>query len=174
MSSSSISGLPGMSGVDGIGELSRRHPQLRLVVLTIYDDDERIFDALCAGAAGYLLKKTPPARLIDCLDEVMSGGAPMSPQVASRVISLFREFSPPSKAEHHLTPHEVRILTPARRRPQLQDRCRRAEEHGQHRGLPHEEHLPEAASALQGRGGRKGAASAHRSLTRSTDRNLPD
>jgi DNA-binding NarL/FixJ family response regulator len=104
-------GLPGMSGVDGIDELSRRHPQLRLVVLTIYDDDDRIFDALCAGAAGYLLKKTPPARLIDCLNDVMNGGAPMSPHVASRVISLFREVRPPSKAEHHLTPHEVRILS---------------------------------------------------------------
>ncbi len=104
-------GLPGMSGVDGIRELSNRHPTLRLVVLTIYEDDERIFDALCAGAAGYLLKKTPPSRLLDFLDDVMRGGAPMSPQVASRVISLFREFSPPSKADHHLTPHEVRILS---------------------------------------------------------------
>jgi DNA-binding NarL/FixJ family response regulator len=102
--------LPGMSGVEGIRLLKERHPALKLVALTIYNDDERIFDALCAGASGYLLKKTPPSRLFECLQEVVAGGAPMSPDVASRVVALFREFRPPSRAEHHLTPHEVRLL----------------------------------------------------------------
>ena len=60
-----------------------------------YDDDEYIFDARCAGACGYLLKKTPPARLIDSLREAMDGGAPMSPEVARKVIRLFREITPP-------------------------------------------------------------------------------
>src|SRR5258706_16129540 len=59
---------------------------------------------------GYLLKKTPPARLIECLREAMNGGAPMSPEVASRVVSLFRAIRPPDKADYHLTPHEVRLL----------------------------------------------------------------
>jgi DNA-binding NarL/FixJ family response regulator len=104
-------GLPGMSGVEGIRELSARHPQLRTIVLTIHDDDQRIFEALCAGASGYLLKNTPPARLIEFLDDVMAGGAPMSPEVASRVISLFRTITPPARFDHRLTPHEVRILT---------------------------------------------------------------
>jgi DNA-binding NarL/FixJ family response regulator len=103
-------GLPGMSGIEGIRMLRDRHDELRLVVLTVYEDDERIFEALCAGAAGYLLKKTPPAKLLESLDEVMAGGAPISPQVASRVVGLFREFAPPPRADHHLTPHEVRIL----------------------------------------------------------------
>jgi DNA-binding NarL/FixJ family response regulator len=103
-------GLPGMSGVEGIRILKELHPELRLLMLTIYDDDEVIFDALCAGACGYLLKKTPPARLIEGLREAMQGGAPMSPEVASRVIKLFREIRPPERADYKLTPHETRLL----------------------------------------------------------------
>lgn len=102
--------LPGMSGLEGIRRLKQRFPSLRIVALTIYEDDDRIFEALCAGASGYLLKKTPPARLLECLQDVMDGGAPMSPEVATRVIALFREHRPPSRADHHLTPHEVRLL----------------------------------------------------------------
>ena len=103
-------GLPGMSGIEGMRLMKERWPELVLVALSVYDDDERIFDALCAGASGYLLKKTPPARLIECLREAMNGGAPMSPEVASRVVSLFRAIRPPDKADYHLTPHEVRLL----------------------------------------------------------------
>ncbi len=103
-------GLPGMSGIEGIRILKERYPGLVILMLSIYDDDERIFDALCAGACGYLLKKTPPARLLDALKEAAGGGGPMSPEVASRVISLFREIRPPDRAAHELTPHEIRIL----------------------------------------------------------------
>jgi DNA-binding NarL/FixJ family response regulator len=103
-------GLPGMSGIEGIRKLKELHPGLVLLVLTVYDDDERIFHALCAGASGYLLKKTPPARLLECLREAVAGGAPMSPEVAHRVVALFREFRPPETADHHLTPHELRLL----------------------------------------------------------------
>src|SRR5262245_58758966 len=103
-------GLPGMSGIEGIGVLKERHPGILLLTLTVYDDDERIFDALCAGASGYLLKKTQPARLVESLREAAQGGAPMSPEVARRVIRLFREVRPPQRADYNLTPHEVRIL----------------------------------------------------------------
>ena len=103
-------GLPGMSGIEGIRLLKESYPQLLLLMLTVYDDDEMIFDALCAGACGYLLKKTPPALLIESLQEAMSGGAPMSPEVARRVIKLFREIRPPDRAEYKLTPHELRLL----------------------------------------------------------------
>ncbi len=88
-------GLPGMSGIDGIRLIHARHPGIKLVALTIYEDDDRIFEALCAGASGYLLKKTPPPRLFECLQEVVIGGAPMSPEVAGRVVALFRDFRPP-------------------------------------------------------------------------------
>lgn len=103
-------GLPGMSGIDGVRRLKELCPDLLVLMLTVYDDDERIFDAMCAGACGYLLKKTPPARLIASLQEVVDGGAPMSPEVARRVIALFREIRPPDRADYHLTPHETRLL----------------------------------------------------------------
>jgi DNA-binding NarL/FixJ family response regulator len=105
-------GLPGMSGLEGIAVLKTRYPELRLIALTVYEDTDRIFDALCAGASGYLLKTTPPARLLECLQDAMHGGAPMSPEVAMRVIALFREFRAPTPPpDHDLTPHEVRLLT---------------------------------------------------------------
>ena len=103
-------GLPGMSGIDGIRFLKERYPALHFLILTIYDDDERIFEALCAGACGYLLKRTAPARLLESLKEVSEGGAPMSPEVARRVIGLFREVRPPKHAEHQLTPHQTRLV----------------------------------------------------------------
>src|SRR5207253_9884930 len=103
-------GLPGMSGIEGIRLLKENYPQILSLMLTVYEDDEMIFDALCAGACGYLLKKTPPARLIESLKEAMSGGAPMSPEVARRVIKLFREIRPPERADYKLTPHELRLL----------------------------------------------------------------
>ena len=103
-------GLPGMSGIEGIRLLKERHPALQFLVLTIYDDDERIFEALCAGAGGYLLKRTAPARLLESLKEVSEGGAPMSPEVARRVIRLFRDIRPPKHADHQLTPHQIRLL----------------------------------------------------------------
>src|SRR5262245_16765725 len=80
-------GLPGMSGIEGLRILKEQYPKMLLMMLTVYDDDERIFDAMCAGATGYLLKKTPPARLLESLKEAVAGGAPMSPEVARRVRS---------------------------------------------------------------------------------------
>jgi len=103
-------GLPGMSGIEGIPLLKVRHPAASVLVLSVYDDDDRIFSALCAGACGYLLKKTPPARLLESLKEAVEGGGPMSPEVAGRVIKLFRDFRPPGQTDHDLTPHEVRLL----------------------------------------------------------------
>jgi DNA-binding NarL/FixJ family response regulator len=102
-------GLPGMSGIEGTRRLKERFPQMILLVHSVYDDDERIFDALCAGASGYLLKKTPPARLLEGLQEAAQGGAPMTPEVASRVIKMFREHRPPDRS-YELTPHELRLL----------------------------------------------------------------
>jgi len=103
-------GLPGMNGIEGIRLLKERHPDLVVLMLSVYDDDDRIFDAICAGACGYLLKKTPPARLLDSLKEAVAGGAPMSPEVARRVIALFRQIRPPERATYELTPHETRLL----------------------------------------------------------------
>jgi DNA-binding NarL/FixJ family response regulator len=103
-------GLPGMSGIEGIRLLRERGVRLPILVLTVYDDDDRIFEALCAGACGYLLKKTPPARLLEGVREAAEGGAPMSPEVARRVVALFRQVRPPARSDHDLTPHEMRLL----------------------------------------------------------------
>src|SRR5204863_373812 len=103
-------GLPGTHGLDGIPIIRERFANLVVLVLTVYEDDERIFRALCAGADGYLLKKTPPERLVSSIKEAVEGGAPMSPEVARRAIALFRQFRPPEKSEHDLTPHEMRLL----------------------------------------------------------------
>jgi DNA-binding NarL/FixJ family response regulator len=103
-------GLPGMSGIEGLRILKERYPDMLLLMLSVYDDDERIFDAMCAGASGYLLKKTPPVKLLESIKEVIEGGAPMSPEVARRVIALFREIRPPERADYELTPHETRLL----------------------------------------------------------------
>lgn len=103
-------GLPGMSGIDGIKILRERYPDLPTIALTVYDNDDKVFNALCAGASGYLLKNTPPARLLESIKEVAEGGAPMSPEIASRVIKLFRKFSPPETASYRLTPQEIQLL----------------------------------------------------------------
>ncbi|HLK68638.1 MAG TPA: response regulator transcription factor [Bryobacteraceae bacterium] len=102
--------LPGMSGIDGIRLLAERRPTVHPLILTIHDDDDRILKALCAGANGYLLKGIAPARLLDCLKEAANGGAPMSPEVARRVINVFRQIRPPERAAYGLTPHEMKIL----------------------------------------------------------------
>ncbi len=103
-------GLPGMSGIEGIRILRGRYPKLMMLVLTVYGDDDRIFRAVCAGAYGYLLKNAPLSRTLDGIREVFEGGAPMSPEVARRVIHLFRDSHPPELADYKLTPHEVRLL----------------------------------------------------------------
>lgn len=103
-------GLPGMDGIQGVRILKERYPALVMLMLTVYDEDDRIFDALCAGACGYLLKKTPPSRLLESISEAARGGSPMSPEIARKVVALFRDVRPPRRAEHDLTPHEVRLL----------------------------------------------------------------
>jgi DNA-binding NarL/FixJ family response regulator len=103
-------GLPGMSGIEGIRIIKERYPEMQILMLTVYDDDDRIFDALCAGASGYLLKRTPPAKLLENIREAMSGGAPVSPEVASRVIKFFRESHSAERSDYDLTPHETRLL----------------------------------------------------------------
>jgi DNA-binding NarL/FixJ family response regulator len=103
-------GLPGMSGIEGIRILHERFPELPILALTVYNDDDKVFQALCAGASGYLLKNTPPARLLESIREVLDGGAPMSPEIARRVIRLFRDFRPPEHADYRLTAQETELL----------------------------------------------------------------
>lgn len=102
-------GLPRMNGIEGTRILRAKFPDLP-IVLTVHGEDDKIFQALCAGASGYLLKNTSAVKIIEALTEVLDGGAPMSPDVACRVVRLFRTFTPPSEAEYRLTAQETRIL----------------------------------------------------------------
>jgi DNA-binding NarL/FixJ family response regulator len=101
-------GLPGMSGIEGIARMRAMFADMPIIALTIYDNDDQIFNALCNGANGYLLKNTPPARLLEALREAVDGGAPMSPTIAARVVNLFRTFRPPEQAEYR--PQETTLL----------------------------------------------------------------
>ena len=103
-------GLPGMSGIDGVRILRQRFPSMAPVLLTVYRDDDRIFKAVCAGACGYLLKTTPPAKLLEAVSEIAAGGAVMSPEVAIRVVELFRRTRAPESASARLSPQELRLL----------------------------------------------------------------
>ena len=102
--------LPGMSGSEGAKILKERHPGLQILMLTVYDEDEVIFESICNGACGYLLKKTPPANLLESIRDAHEGGSPMSPEIARKVVTLFQKTGPAEKLEHDLTPQEVRML----------------------------------------------------------------
>ena len=103
-------GLPQMDGIEGTRRLRENFADLPIIVFTIHGEDEKIFRALCAGANGYLLKDTPPARIVEAMKETAAGGAPMSPDVARRVVELFRKFRPPESADYKLTHQETEIL----------------------------------------------------------------
>lgn len=103
-------GLPKMDGIEGTKNLRERFTDLPIVVFTVHGEDDKIFQALCAGANGYLLKNTSAEKIIEALTEVLAGGAPMSPDVARRVVRLFRTISPPADAAYHLTNQEKQVL----------------------------------------------------------------
>jgi DNA-binding NarL/FixJ family response regulator len=81
-----------------------------VLMLTVYSDEDKIFESICNGAVGYLLKKTPPARLLDAIREAASGGAPMSPEIARKVVTLFRKTAVAERPFESLTPQELRLL----------------------------------------------------------------
>jgi DNA-binding NarL/FixJ family response regulator len=103
--------LPGMPGSDAVSLFHELHPEMAILMLTLYDDEERIFVSLCNGARGYLLKNTPPAKLLDAIREVRGEGAPLSPEIAHKVVRLFRELKPLEKVDADLTRLEVRLLS---------------------------------------------------------------
>ena len=102
--------LPGISGIEGVGKLGEQLPDLQVLMLTVFADNDHVFEAICAGASGYLLKDTPPARLTEAIRELYAGGAPMSPEIARKVVGMFSKVAPPRKEEHRLSPREVELL----------------------------------------------------------------
>jgi DNA-binding NarL/FixJ family response regulator len=102
--------LPGMSGIEGVRKVKEALPGCQVVMLTIYSDNDRVFDALCAGATGYVLKDTPPEQLVAAIREVERGGAPMTPEIARKVVTMFRQVAPPRSSDHALTARELDVL----------------------------------------------------------------
>jgi len=102
--------LPGLSGDEGVGPLRDHFGDPVVLMLTVLEDEDRIFRSLCNGASGYVLKKTPPARLLEQIGEARAGGAPMSPEIAAKVVRLFRTVAPQPRVGPALTPAELRLL----------------------------------------------------------------
>jgi DNA-binding NarL/FixJ family response regulator len=103
-------GLPGVPGDIGVRDISARFPEATVLMLTIFEDEDRIFRSLCNGAGGYLLKRSRPDELVAGIREAGTGGAPMSPEIARKVVGLFSRFGPPPDLGEHLTPQETRFL----------------------------------------------------------------
>jgi len=101
--------MPGIGGIEGVKKVKSAFPDIKVIMYTVFDDDSRIFDCICYGADGYLLKNTSPVKLIQSLNELIEGGAPMSPFVAQKVFQFFRKENQ-AKEEYHLTEREKEIL----------------------------------------------------------------
>jgi len=102
-------GLPGMTGIEGIAPLKAAAPDVQILILTAFEDDDRIFHAICAGASGYLLKTSTTAEIAAAVAEVQRGGSPMTPRIARRVLEMFAKANPP-KRDYRLSPREQEIL----------------------------------------------------------------
>jgi len=102
--------LPGMSGIECVAELKEASPDTLVMMVTVYDNNDRIFDALAAGASGYLLKRDIPNKLLEALDDLLAGGSPMSSAIARKVVQHFQRDSAQRHAELKLTPREQEIL----------------------------------------------------------------
>lgn len=100
--------MPGRNGIDGVRIAKTLKPEMCILMFTVFDDDNKIFDAICAGADGYLLKKTPPDRLIEGLKDVYNGGAPMTPSIAKKVLQAFPKKE--KSQNEPLTEKELEIL----------------------------------------------------------------
>lgn len=102
-------GLPGMSGIEGIGRIKSISPTTEIIIQTVHDDDDNVFKALAAGASGYLLKATPAEKIIGSIDEVVHGGAPINAQIARKVLARFSSQKSPD-ADYLLTDREKEVL----------------------------------------------------------------
>jgi len=102
--------LPGASGVECARALKRRCPTLLILILTVHEDHEKIFESLKAGACGYLLKRTPLAQIVSAIDEAVAGGSPMSPAIARKVTQYFHALSFPARGVGNLTDRECEVL----------------------------------------------------------------
>ena len=103
--------LPKMSGIECVENLIEKSPDLQIMMLTVYEDNEQVFKSLAAGATGYILKRTPPAELLEAIRELHEGGSPMSDQIARKVVQTFQQIGKSSKETENLSERETEILS---------------------------------------------------------------
>jgi DNA-binding NarL/FixJ family response regulator len=103
-------GLPNISGIEGVRTVKTHFPAIQVLMFTVFDDDEKIFDAIRAGASGYLLKKTPPAEIVQAISDLYNGGAPMTASIARRVVQSFQTAPSTLIEDYRLTNRENEIL----------------------------------------------------------------
>ncbi len=103
-------GLPNISGIEGVRTVKNNYPEIQVLMFTVFEDDEKIFAAIRAGASGYILKKTPPPEILEAIRELYTGGAPMSPSIARKVIHAFQSEPSSAMEDYKLTTREKEIL----------------------------------------------------------------
>jgi DNA-binding NarL/FixJ family response regulator len=104
--------MPGINGIEAVAMIKEDHPEMKILMETIFDDDEKIFNSICAGAEGYILKHTSPAEIMDAIKEIYEGGSPMTPSIANRVLKMVKSRPENgSKESFDLSPREKEILT---------------------------------------------------------------
>jgi DNA-binding NarL/FixJ family response regulator len=102
--------LPGMSGIECVARLKETMPEVQFIIVTVYEDSERIFRALRSGASGYLVKSGPPEKLLEAINDVTQGGSPMSTHIARKVVEHFAMVGPATEGEEPLSPREREVL----------------------------------------------------------------
>lgn len=105
--------MPGTSGIDAVKMLHQKFPHIRVIMQTAFDDDDKVFYSICFGASGYLLKSTPPAKMLQAIEEVSQGGAPMTPSIAKKVLEMFQQHPPSEKTadhDYHISEREKEVL----------------------------------------------------------------
>lgn len=107
--------MPGMSGIEAVLKIKKEFPHIQVLMQTVFEDDEKVFDSICAGASGYILKNFLNTRLVDAIRELQYGGSPMSPSIARKVLNKMQSVSsaikPEEAPDYHLTPREKEVLT---------------------------------------------------------------
>lgn len=103
-------GLPNISGIEGVKTVRENFDDIQVLMFTVFEDNDKIFEAIKAGASGYLLKKTPPEEIIEGIRSLYNGGAPMSASIARRVIQSFRDRADSTKTNFNLTTREKEVL----------------------------------------------------------------
>src|SRR6188472_3104680 len=103
--------MPGINGIEAVGMIKEEFPEMKILMETIFDDDEKIFNSICAGAEGYILKHTSPAEILEAIKEIHEGGSPMTPSIANRVLKMVqRKPETPGRDSFDLTDREVEVL----------------------------------------------------------------